>query len=77
MTQPEFNVQAKFHMYKEEETMVKSWKKMARANASKPTFLEGILLKCVDNQCKYYIKKSIQVEYISNTPFFQFLIQLL
>jgi len=55
MSKPSFSVQAKFKFYTDDETLAKEWKHSAKINASQTTFLEGMLLKKLDTDCKYIL----------------------
>lgn len=51
----QYSIQAKFHFYSDEESLKKGWKEEAKSNIKQTTFLEGILLKSLDDECEYYV----------------------
>ena len=49
-----YETQGKFYFFDSEEHLRREWKQRAKMNIKQQTFLEGILLKSLDHESKFF-----------------------
>ena len=49
-----YEIQGQFHFFDSDEHLRREWKQRAKMNIKQQTFLEGILLKSLDHESKFF-----------------------